>query len=90
MDAWQLIQQLQRRTLHTIDRGSAFTVDVVRPEYLVVIPDGCDPRIIRRRTLERAACIRGATDALIRAQLQEEFPGNQNTSYILAIVEEIN
>jgi len=89
MNAWQKIEQLGGRTLHTIGKARKFTLDIVRPAYLVVIPDGGDPRLIRRGVMERAAAIRSAEGPLTRARLVAEFPGSRNSSYIVAIVEEL-
>ncbi len=89
MDTWEQIRHLVGRTLTTSDRGSPFTVDVVRDGYLVVLPDGRQPRLILRRAVDDAAALAAGNEELTLAQLRREFPKDRSLSYILAILQAV-
>ena len=88
MSIWERVQQLDGKTLSTLKHKKNFKVIGVQSNWIIFIPDGGKkmPRSIGREVIEAAAEMNLGKDNLIPSRLSKEFPGNQNLSYVAAIV----
>ena len=89
-EIWDQVRDLEGSTLFTLHRNKPFDVDEVRDDEILVIPhDGKRKRRkILRRNIEIAVGLNIPKENL-RKRVQQEFPDNQNSSYIAAIVSEV-
>ena len=88
MSVWERVQQLDGKTLCTLKQKKNFQVIGVQSHWIIFIPDNGKkmPRSIGREVIEAVAEMDLGKDELIPSRLSKEFPGNQNLSYVAAIV----
>lgn len=87
-DFWSRVQALNGRTLKTRARGKAFDVIEVRHDRIVFVPQAGRgrQRWIGRSWLEQIAELHLDESELTPSRLIQEFPNDQNLSYLAAIV----
>jgi ABC-type microcin C transport system permease subunit YejB len=85
---WERVQQLKGQTLHTLTRNKAFDVVEVHQDRVLIVPhDGIGmQRSIGREQIEHMFNLHQMGRITSRKLVQEEYPDNQNTSYIATIV----
>ena len=91
-DAWQRVRQLEGKTLLTPARSKPFRIVRVmgdRVEFVPVNGNGT-VRWFPRADLEHIARqVVGLTAKEIQPRVRQEWPDDQNTSYVAAILREI-
>lgn len=87
-DFWIRVQALSGRTLKTRARGKAFDVIEVRDDRIVFVPQAGNggQRWIGRSWLEQVADLHLDESELTPSRLSQEFPNDQNLSYMAAII----
>ena len=83
---WQHVRRLQGKTLATLHDAKPFVVLSVDDDRVRIRPQGGrgGERSVHRDQIERMAGM-GLRREELRRRTAEEFPNNQNTSYIAAI-----
>jgi|SRR3954452_16088867 hypothetical protein len=84
---WDRVRQLEGATLVTLHNAKPFAVVEVDGNCVRLRTDGGkgSARSVRREQIEHIASLRLSREEL-RQRTQVEYPKNQNTSYIAAIV----
>lgn len=85
---WERVRQLNGKTLHTLKQGKAFEVtgvDSSRIEFVPASGKGIT-RGIGREQIEQVAEMNLEESDLTPSRLAQEFPTDQNLSYMAAIV----
>ncbi len=86
MDVWRAIEQLEGRTLHTLDRNNAFDVGAVAEGYVIVCPHASGKeRRIGRDEIEPTYQELATRGMIERADIRERY-SNFNPAYVAAIL----
>ncbi len=88
---WERIQALKGKTLHTGRRRKVFEVVDVTDDHAFFVPqDGNGTtRSFPRRGFEHIAGLGLNPSIVTRQRVQEEFPRDQNSCYVTAILAEV-
>ena len=89
-DVWQRVQALEGRTLLTLARRRPFKIVAVSSDRVEFVPEQGKGTVrwFPRKDIEYIASLNLKREDL-RARLQEEWPSDQNTSYVAAIIYEV-
>lgn len=88
--SWEQVRQLEGRTILTLHQAKQFLVTAVEDDLVRFRPGGGKgtERSVPRRQIEHILNLRLTREEL-RSRTQQEYPKNQNTSYIAALVFEV-
>ena len=85
---WERVRQLDGKTLHTLKQGKAFDVIGVQSDRIEFVPVSGNgtQRWIGREWIEQVIDMNLDESDLTPSRLSQEFPNDQNLSYMAAIV----
>lgn len=87
-NVWERVRHLNGKTLHTLKQGKAFEVVGVQSDRIEFVPVSGNGtrRWIGRQWIEQVADMGLDASDLTPSRLAQEFPNDQNLSYMAAIV----
>jgi len=89
---WDNVQRLKGETLYTISQHKPFDIVDVLSDRIIFVPRNGKgtPRWASREQIEHICGFAKTTQDIDRKLVQEQYPSDYNTSYIIAIVKAID